>query len=166
MTPRTEDTEERETRGARRGRGAKGGRGARAREKRDGRADRADARSTVLDIIREIPDYLRLLAGLITDRGVSGIDKLLVAGAIAYVLAPIDMIPDVIPFLGQVDDVFLLTTALERLITNAGAPVLLRHWRGDPSKLSITTFRQVIAAAALFLPGRMRGRLRRMVRGR
>jgi uncharacterized membrane protein YkvA (DUF1232 family) len=156
VTARTEG----ETRGTRRGRGARS-----PRERLD-REAKHDAKSTVLEVIRHIPDYLRLLAGLVTDRRVSGIDKLLVAGAIAYVLAPIDMIPDVIPFLGQVDDVFLLTAALERLVTNAGSTVLLAHWRGAPEALSLTTFRQVIAAAALFLPGRMRGRLRRMVRGR
>lgn len=161
-----EGREARAGRGAGRDRGAraKGARGARA--KGEERTGRAGARETVLDVIRHIPDYLRLLAGLITDRRVSGVDKLLVAGAIAYILAPIDLIPDIIPFLGQVDDVFLLTTALERLVSNAGSTVLLKHWRGDPAALSMSTFRQVIAAAALFLPGRMRGRLRRMVRGR
>lgn len=168
MSARTERDEEEtgEAGGARRGRSsrAKGTRSSRA--KREEGAGRAGARETVLDVIRHIPDYLRLLAGLITDRRVSGVDKLLVAGAIAYILAPIDLIPDIIPFLGQVDDVFLLTTALERLVSNAGSTVLLKHWRGDPGALSMTTFRQVIAAAALFLPGRMRGRLRRMVRGR
>ena len=143
------------------------GRGKRSR-KRGGAAggERASARQTVMHVIRQIPDYLRLLAGLMTDRRVAGLDKLLVAGAIAYIVAPIDFIPDAIPFLGQVDDAFLLTTALERLVANAGAPVLLSHWRGDPRELSLAALRQVITAASFFLPGRIRGRLRRLGRRR
>ena len=39
---------------------------------------------------------------------------------------PIDLIPDFIPFLGEVDDVFMLVLALQRLIANAGRHVLLR----------------------------------------
>ena len=43
---------------------------------------------------------------------------------------PIDLIPDFIPFLGEVDDVFLLVLALQRLVANAGRPVLQAHWSG------------------------------------
>ena len=45
---------------------------------------------------------------------------------------PIDLIPDFIPFFGEIDDLFILVLALQRLITNAGRAVLLDHWTGDP----------------------------------
>ena len=51
-----------------------------------------------------------LLGGLLIRPRVAGVDKLLVAAAIAYILMPVDLIPDFIPFLGEVDDVFLLVT--------------------------------------------------------
>jgi uncharacterized membrane protein YkvA (DUF1232 family) len=127
---------------------------------------RRGAKRTVLETIQQIPNYLRLLGGLFADRRVSALDKVLVGAAIAYVLSPFDFIPDVIPFLGQVDDVFLITTAVQRLITNAGRSVLLDHWGGDRAELSELNIEKVVAAAAFFLPVGMRRRLKRVGRGK
>ena len=121
---------------------------------------RTGAKRTVMDTIRQLPNYVRLLLGLLTDRRVATVDKLLVGAAVAYILTPVDLIPDFIPFLGEVDDVFLLVTALQRLIANAGRTVLLQYWVGDPRELASMNLRQVLMAAAFFLPRRMRRRLR------
>ena len=121
---------------------------------------RSGARRTVLDTIKQIPDYLRLLVGLLSDRRVAGIDKLLVAGAIAYIVMPIDLIPDFVPFIGQIDDIYLLVFSLQRLITNAGVKVLTDHWRGAVSELNPSNLRSVLMAAAFFLPPRIGRRLR------
>ena len=84
--------------------------------------------------ISEIPNFLRLLYGLVTDKRVNAVDKLVVAGAIAYILLPVDVIPDFVPFLGEVDD--------------------------DPSELSAGNLEKIVVACAFFLPRRMRRRLR------
>ena len=110
--------------------------------------------------ILELPRFLRLLWGLVTDERVSKVDKLLVGGAIAYIVMPVDMVPDVIPFLGEVDDLYLLLLAIRRLIKNAGSAVILTHWTGDPERLRDISLRKVLAAAAFFLPFRIRSRLR------
>ena len=123
-------------------------------------APRTGARRTVMGTISELPNFLRLLYGLITDSRVSAVDKLVVAGAIAYILLPEDAIPDFIPFLGEVDDVFLLVLALQRLIANAGRPVLHDYWVGDPAELTDLNLEKILAASAFFLPRRMRRRLR------
>ncbi|MDF1503368.1 YkvA family protein [Roseisolibacter sp. H3M3-2] len=125
---------------------------------------RTGAKKTLLHTIRQLPHYLRLLGGLLVDRRVAAVDKALVAGAIAYILLPLDLIPDVIPFLGEVDDVFLLVTALQRLVTNAGRRVLLDHWHGDAKDLADLNLAQVVSAAAFFLPLGMRRRLRGLLR--
>ena len=129
------------------------------------RAPRTGARRTVMSYISELPRFLTLLWGLITDPRVAVLDKALVAGAIAYILLPVDMIPDFVPFLGEVDDVYLLMLALRRLLGNAGRKVLLSHWTGDPSALRQLNIRKVLMAAAFFLPRRVRRRLRVMGRG-
>jgi uncharacterized membrane protein YkvA (DUF1232 family) len=123
-------------------------------------APRTGAKRTVMGYIAELPRFLRLLWGLITDARVSVLDKLLVAGAIAYIVTPIDLIPDFIPFLGEVDDVYLLVLALRRLLQNAGRSVLLAHWTGDPAELRDFNLRKALMAAAFFLPRRVRRRLR------
>jgi len=115
----------------------------------------------VLHAIRQIPAYLRLLLGLLLDRRVALVDKLLVAGALAYIISPIDLIPDFIPFFGEIDDLFVLTLALQHLVSHAPEDVLLDHWSGDPEELSDLSIRRVMAAAAFFLPPPIRGALRR-----
>ncbi len=110
--------------------------------------------------ISELPNFLRLLYGLITDSRVNAVDKLVVAGAIAYILLPVDIIPDFVPFVGEVDDVFLLILALQRLIANAGRAVLHDYRTGDPAELTDLNLEKILAACAFFLPRRMRRRLR------
>ena len=121
---------------------------------------RTGAKRTVMYYIRQLPQYVRLLAGLITDRRVPMLDKLLVFGAMAYIVMPIDVIPDFIPFLGEIDDVFILVLALQRLIENAGRVVLLDHWTGNTADLADLNLRGALTAAAFFLPKRIRRRLR------
>lgn len=123
-------------------------------------APRTGAKRTVMGTISEIPNFLRLLYGLITDSRVNAVDKVVVAGAIAYILLPLDVVPDFVPFIGEVDDVFLLILALQRLISNAGRAVVQAYWAGDPSDLSALNLEKILAACAFFLPRRMRRRLR------
>ena len=139
--------------------------GRRRRRRKVEGAPRTGGKRTIMGYIAELPRFLRLLWGLITDGRVAMVDKLLVAGAIAYIVAPIDMIPDFIPFLGEVDDVYLLVVALRRLIANAGRAVLLSHWTGDPAELRDLNLHQALLAAAFFLPRRIRRRLRVVGRG-
>lgn len=135
--------------------------GATGARKATTRARRVIAKRTLLQTIQLLPAYLRLLAGLFRDRRVSSVDKLLVGAAILYIVSPMDLIPDWIPFIGQVDDVYLVVTALQRLIANAGRRVVRAHWDGPMSELEDTTLARVISAAAVFLPRSIRARLRR-----
>ena len=121
---------------------------------------RTGAKRTIVSTMKELPNFMRLLGGLMTDRRVSNTDKLLVGGAIAYILLPMDFIPDYIPFLGEIDDLFVLVLALQRLIANAGRSVLEDHWMGDPAQLRSLDLERVLVAAAFFLPRRVRRRLR------
>ncbi|HEY8820090.1 MAG TPA: DUF1232 domain-containing protein [Dehalococcoidia bacterium] len=110
--------------------------------------------------MKELPNFLRLIGGLLTDVRVATTDKLLVAGAIGYVFLPMDFVPDFVPFIGEIDDVFLLVLALQRLIANADRSVVLQHWMGDPKQLRSLDLERVLVAAAFFLPRRVRRRLR------
>ena len=121
---------------------------------------RTGAKRTVMYYVKQFPAYLRLLGGLLTDKRVSALDKLLVAGAIAYIVMPIDLIPDFIPFLGEVDDLYLLIFALQRLIGNAGRNVVYAHWTGAVEDLKELNLQAALSAAAFFLPRRIRRRLR------
>jgi uncharacterized membrane protein YkvA (DUF1232 family) len=142
-----------------------GGSASTARARSGNESPRTGAKRTVVYYMKQLPAYLRLLGGLLTDRRVNSVDKLLVAGAIAYIVLPTDFIPDFVPFLGEVDDVFILVMALQRLIANAGRNVLLAHWTGAMEDLADLNLREVLAAAAFFLPRGIRRRLKVIGRG-
>ncbi len=123
---------------------------------------RTGAKRTMLRAIRLIPSFVRMLFGLMRDHRVSRLDRALVLGAFLYVVSPLDFIPDLIPFFGQVDDLFLVMLAVQRLMDGAGRQVLLQHWRGAPEDLSDANVSRVLGAAALFLPSSLRRRLARV----
>lgn len=138
-----------------------------AREDRAGRRrPRRGAKRTLLGAVRKIPAYLRLLWGLLTDERVSTIDKVLVAAAIGYVIMPFDLIPDFIPVIGEIDDIYVIMLALNRLISHAGIDVIADHWDGDPEELTPKSLEAVMLAAAFFLPFSTRMRVRRRLKKR
>lgn len=95
------------------------------------RFGRARVRDAVKAMLREAPAVLKLFGRLMTDARVSGLDRSLVAGVIAYVIAPIDLVPDFLGLIGVVDDLFLVGLALERLLSRAPARVVHEHWTGS-----------------------------------
>jgi uncharacterized membrane protein YkvA (DUF1232 family) len=98
---------------------------------------RGGARLAVVRMIRHLPNFLRLVVNLLRDSRVAMVDKAMLAFVIAYVISPFDLVPDFLGFLGLTDDVFLLSLALNRLITRAGPDVVLEHWRGKPDVLAL-----------------------------
>ncbi|MEP6780152.1 MAG: DUF1232 domain-containing protein [Gemmatimonadaceae bacterium] len=138
---------------------------ARNQYERENSRPRTGAKRSVMRAITQLPSYFRLLLGLVSDSRVSKLDKFFVLAAAAYIISPIDFIPDVIPFFGEVDDVFLLMIALQRLVNNAGRSVLLSHWRGDPDEVHNLNFARIVSAAGFFLPSRIKRLLLKMVGG-
>lgn len=119
----------------------------------------------VVSLIKRAPQYARLLLGMLSDRRVSVFDRLLVVASVVYAVFPLDLIPDVIPLLGQVDDLVLVITAVSRLFDRAGRDVIASHWKGPAGDLDPGALRKLIYFASLFAtPGRRR-RLRRVLRG-
>ena len=71
-------------------------------------------------------------------------------GLAGYLVSPIDLVPDFIPGLGQLDDIVLIAYVLDRLINRVPREVLLDHWEGDEDLLEIV--RSVLDMSASLLP--------------
>jgi uncharacterized membrane protein YkvA (DUF1232 family) len=112
--------------------------------------DKEQAKSKLLEFINLIPAFVKLMYQLIKEPRVSLSDKAILGAAIAYVISPVDLIPDFIPFLGQIDDAYLVAIALQRLINSAGPEVLKEYWEEDISVFN--TLQNAIEAALFFLP--------------
>jgi uncharacterized membrane protein YkvA (DUF1232 family) len=78
-------------------------------------------------LVLRLPTYARVVWGLVRDpRTPIGL-KALLAAALAYVVMPVDLIPDVIPIIGQADDLTVLMLVLDLFIANAPAEVRKDH---------------------------------------
>lgn len=87
-------------------------------------------KSRMKNLLMFLPNMLALCGRLMTDRRVATTDKVLFAGAILYALMPLDLLPDVIPFVGQIDDAYLIALTLLRLINHADESIVREHWKG------------------------------------
>jgi uncharacterized membrane protein YkvA (DUF1232 family) len=101
-----------------------------------------------------LPQLLGLVVNLLRDSRVSSADKAILGAAVAYVLNPVDLVPDWIPFVGLVDDVYLVALALLRLVLRVDEQVLKDNWRGRDDLIPI--LRKVADGAVAFLPARIR----------
>ena len=108
----------------------------------------------VKNVVLFIPNMLLLCARLLTDRRVPATERALVAGAIVYAIIPFDLIPDMIPFVGQVDDLFLIALTVLRLIDRTDDLVVREHWRGGGDVVELIGATALIAGR--LLPKRIR----------
>jgi uncharacterized membrane protein YkvA (DUF1232 family) len=84
-----------------------------------------------LAALAALPAYLRLCARLMGDRRVPLGPKLIVIGALVYLISPLDLLPDLaLPFLGQLDDVAVLWLASRALLRLSPPSVVAEHARG------------------------------------
>ena len=89
------------------------------------------------EYILALPDFFVLLCRLAVDKRVGGKQKLLVGGIIAYVISPIDIIPDFIPFIGYVDDLVLVVYGLNIVLNELDKQVLIDNWSGEEDVLKL-----------------------------
>lgn len=78
-----------------------------------------------------LPDLIVLLGRLIKDSRVEMKTKIIIAGTIAYLASPIEIVADVIPIIGQVDEISLTFFALDRIINEVPEKVIIENWEGD-----------------------------------
>jgi len=114
----------------------------------------SNLRSRMTNLLLVIPNLLLLSARLMVDPRVPAKERLLVAGAIVYAFVPFDFIPDMLPFIGQVDDAYLIALTLLRLMTVTDTRVVREHWRGGGDVVELIGATALIAGK--FLPKRIR----------
>jgi uncharacterized membrane protein YkvA (DUF1232 family) len=94
---------------------------------------RTDARA----LARYIPDCLVLLRRLIADERVPRQRKVALLALVAYLSMPIDIVPDMIPVVGQLDDVLVAALALRYALRSGGPDLLRQHWPGPDRSLQV-----------------------------
>ncbi len=82
-----------------------------------------------------VPDCVVLVRRLLGDPRVPRARKLLLVGLLAYLMLPFDLVPDVIPVAGQLDDAIAVALVLRVVLRGAGPDAIREHWPGPERSL-------------------------------
>ena len=116
------------------------------------------------DYILASPDLFMLLVRLTQDDRVSRAHKSKMAGAVAYFINPLDLVPEIIlgPA-GLIDDVALAAYVLHDLLNNTDPAVVREHWEGDADILDL--IQQILETADTMVGGPIWRRIVSRARG-
>jgi len=89
------------------------------------------------DLAAVVPDLLRLVRDLIVDRSVPLRVRIVLVGLLAWLVSPIDLIPEFIPILGPLDDLIVSVIVLRYVRRRLGDIELRRRWRGTPQSYDL-----------------------------
>lgn len=86
--------------------------------------------------LRLLPDVVRLLKRLATDRTLPRGVRVRLVLLFAYLAFPLDLIPDFIPVVGYADDAIIVAAVLRSVVRRVGIGPLEQHWPGSPDGLA------------------------------
>ena len=124
-----------------------------ARANKPTRKERSELKSRMKNFLMFLPNMVKLLGKLLVDARVPLAEKALFAAAIVYVIVPLDLIPDIFPFIGQVDDLYLVALTLLRLLNRSDENVLREHWQGGGDIVKLAD--SIAGIAPMLLPKRV-----------
>lgn len=117
------------------------------------RSERREVKGRMGNFLMFLPNMVKLLGRLLSDSRVATAEKALFVAAIVYVISPLDFIPDVFPFIGQVDDIYVVALTLLRLINRTDETVVRQHWSGGGDIVSLAN--SIAKVAPILLPKRV-----------
>jgi uncharacterized membrane protein YkvA (DUF1232 family) len=91
-----------------------------------------------------IPDCIVLVSRLARDRRISRPRRVALFVVLGYLALPIDLVPDFLPGVGQLDDAVLLGLALRLVVRGGGTGMVREAWPGPEASLTL-----VLRAAGL-----------------
>jgi uncharacterized membrane protein YkvA (DUF1232 family) len=102
------------------------------------------------------PRLVKLVWRLARDPRVPARTKAVLFVLVGYLASPIDLIPDFIAGLGQVDDLVIAALALDQILNRVPDEVVREHWDGDEDVLEVV--RQILDISTSFIPGWLKKR--------
>ena len=98
-----------------------------------------------------IPDSTVLVGRLARDRRIPRARRAFLFIVLGYLALPIDLVPDFLPGVGQLDDAVVLGLALRVVVRGGGVEIVREAWPGPEASLTI-----VLRAAGLETNGKGR----------
>lgn len=108
-------------------------------------------------LLRAVPDVARLMARLVTDPVLPRAVKIALAAAAVYLVSPIDLLPDFVPFLGYVDDLLLISVLVDGIVNHVDRALVLKYWPGTVT--SLDKLSRASRLLAMWVPRRLKARI-------
>ena len=119
--------------------------------------DDKDAQQTKLkEYALLAPRLVKLLWRLARDPRVPARSKATLVLLMGYIVSPIDLIPDFLPGIGQMDELVIAAFALDQMLNRVPPEVVREHWDGDKDILEIV--QEVLDIATAFVPASLKKR--------
>jgi uncharacterized membrane protein YkvA (DUF1232 family) len=117
----------------------------------------ATAYDRLVDLLALLPDLFHLSVRLLFDKNVPSANKGALVAGIAYVVSPIDLIPEaVVGPVGYVDDLVVMAMALNKFLETDNSKVraaVRRYWAGEQDVFdTVKHILEVVDEAVEFLP--------------
>ena len=103
-----------------------------------------------------LPRLLKLLYRLSRDPRVPARSKATLFILGGYLASPIDLIPDFIPGVGQLDDIAIIAFVLDQMLNRIPEEIVREHWEGDEDVLQV--LKEILDISTAFVPGWLRNR--------
>jgi uncharacterized membrane protein YkvA (DUF1232 family) len=97
----------------------------------------AGRRDDAIAVSRLISDCLVLFRRLLADERLPRSRKLILAALVGYLALPIDLVPDFLPVVGQLDDAILVVFTLRYVLRAAGPQLIAEHWPGPDASRDV-----------------------------
>lgn len=110
--------------------------------------------SIVKEVAMLLPNLAVLIGKLAMDSRVPAETKFALAAGAAYIVSPIDFVPDFIPGFGQAEDVIVALLLVDGIVNSLDPTIVEEHWRGDPATLN--RIRSLARTSTSFLPEALR----------
>lgn len=78
-----------------------------------------------MKFFKDLADFIKNVA---QDARIPESDKKIILILLALIISPIDLIPDWIPILGQLDDIVMLSVVLDYFFNHLDSQILLSHY--------------------------------------
>lgn len=104
---------------------------------------------TLSEYLFLLPDFFILVCRLAIDERVPTKKKVITGAILAYLVMPIDIIPDFIPVIGHLDDLVLVVIGLNMILNEVDKQVLLDNWSGEGDLLEL--LQSITAKAEQFM---------------
>ena len=103
-----------------------------------------------------VPNLVKLLWRLARDPRVPARSKATLFILAGYLATPIDIIPDMIPVVGQLDDLVIAAFALDQMLNRVPPEVVREHWDGDNDILELV--QEILDISTAFVPAWLKKR--------